>query len=389
LNSLFRTISGRFTQQENDYGLRDSQLQRINIHEVAKRAKVSIATVSRAINGKHKVSKTVARRVWRVIEEIGYCPNTHARTLKQGRSRIFGLMVSGTIVRFFPQILDRFTDLGVEHKHDILLSLIPEDSDRHELVARGLIGRCVDGVAILTFRQEKSLIKIFERSNVHVFAIDAKSSIPLLSTVQIDCEHGMREAVQHLASLGHLRIAFVEGSPHSRTSKGRKDAFRKCMKEIVLSSKLVLEGDHTVEAGVKALSTLCRLTHPPSAIICSNDITAIGVLRAAQDLHVNIPKDISVVGFDDIDAAQFTTPALTTVRISQIDIANAAFDALLNASANKSSAPSHERSVIKTNLVLRASTAIAACRLSATDAAPVRALSVIDPATNKEFLNVV
>jgi len=364
-------------------------LQPINIHEVAKRAKVSIATVSRAVNGKPKVSKAVSRRVWRVIEEIGYYPNTHARTLAQGRSRIFGLMVSGTVIRFFPEILNRFADLGVEHNHEILLSPIPEDSGRLDLVARGLIERRVDGVAILTFKQEKSLIKIFGRSNVHVFAIDAEPSIPSLSTVEIDCENGMREAVQHLAALGHGRIAFIDGPLHSRTSKARKDAFRKCMKEIALSSKLILEGDHTVEAGAKAISTLSSLAHAASAVICSNDMTAIGVIRAAWDLHVNIPKDLSLVGFDDIDVAQFTTPALTTVRISQTEIANAAFRALLNATATESSLSSPEQSTIKSSLVLRASTAIAPCRLTTNVETSLRATSTIDSSTNKEISNFV
>src|SRR5205085_11969312 len=109
-----------------------------------------------------------------------------------------------------------------------------------------------------------------------------------------------------------LLIAFVGGSLHSKAAMAQKRAFRKCMREIALPSKLLLEGDDTLEAGIKVMSTLASLTHRPSAVICSNDMTAIGEIRAALDLHINVPRDLSVVGFDDIDVAQFTSPALTT-----------------------------------------------------------------------------
>jgi len=298
-------------------------------------------------------------------------------------------MVSGAVSRFFSEILHRFADLGVEHNREILLSPIPEDSGRLDLVARGLIERCVDGVAILTFRRENSLVKIFERSDVPVFVIDAESSKPALSTVQIDYEHGIRQAVQHLAALGHLLIAFVGGPLHSKAAMAQKRAFRKCMREIALSSKLLLEGDDTLEAGIKVMSTLASLTHRPSAVICSNDMTAIGVIRAALDLHINVPRDLSVVGFDDIDVAQCTSLALTTVRISQTEIANAAFGALLNATATESSLLWHEQSTIQTNLVLRASTAIAPCRLTTNVESSLRAPSTIDSSTNKEISSFV
>jgi DNA-binding LacI/PurR family transcriptional regulator len=364
-------------------------LQRINIHEVAKRAKVSIATVSRAINGKPKVSNTVIRRVWRVIEEIGYYPNTHARTLVQGHSRTFGLMVSSTIARFYPEVLQGFADLGAEYNYDILLSPIPKDANRFGLVVRRLMERRVGGVAILSFAREKSLATIFERSNVPVIEIVTESSKASASTIKIDYEHGIRQAVQHLAALGHLRIAFIAGPANSKIASARKHAFRKCMREIALPSKLILEGDHTLESGITAMSTLARLTPRPSAVICSHDLTAVGVMRAARDLNIDIPKHLSVVGLDDIDAAQFTTPALTTVRTSQFEIANAAFHALLNATPTDGSSSSHDPFTIKTNLVLRDSTAIASCRIAATIGVTVRGSSTIASMTNKDFSNVV
>jgi LacI family transcriptional regulator len=297
--------------------------------------------------------------VWRAIEQLGYYPNTHARALVSGRSRIFGLMVSEIINPFFPESVQTFMELGVEHGYEILLSFLAEDSRLLEIAARQMIGRRVDGVAILASGREDSLIDIFTRRNLPVFVVDTDSPEPLLKTVHIDYEHGIRQAVQHLAALGHVRIGFVSGPEHLKAAVMRKIAFQKCMKEIGLetSLQLLVEGDHTMEAGMKAMSTLAALSDRPSAVICSNDMTAIGVMREAFDLSIDIPQDLSVVGFDDVGLAQFMVPPLTTVQMSQTQIANAAFRALLNSVEPQCNVSSREVYPIKTNLVLRRSTA--------------------------------
>ncbi len=119
--------------------------------------------------------------------------------------------------------------------------------------------------------------------------------------------HGVRQAVQYLAALGHVRIALITGPASLRTAVARKIAFQKCMKEIGLEipPQLLVEGDHTLEAGMKALFGLAALPDQPSAVLCSNDMTAIGVMRGASELGLNVPRDLSVVGFDDIQIAQF------------------------------------------------------------------------------------
>jgi LacI family transcriptional regulator len=129
--------------------------------------------------------------------------------------------------------------------------------------------------------------------------------------------------------------------------------------DLEISPRLLVEGDHTMEAGMKAMSALAALPDRPSAVVCSNDMTAIGVMREAFELSLDIPRDLSVVGFDDIRFAQFMIPPLTTVQMSQIEIANVAFRALLGSVEPQCNEPSRDVHTIKTNLVLRRSTALA------------------------------
>jgi LacI family transcriptional regulator len=333
----------------------------LTLREIARLAKVSTATVSRAINRVPTVDPVLARRIRKVIEKEGYFPNTNARALVRGHSRSLGLIVSEITNPFFPEIVQTFAKLGVQHDYEILLSSIDHDPRLLETTARQMIERRVGGVAILTFGDELPLIDALTARNVPVFVVDADSSGPLLKTVQIDYEHGIRQAVQHLAALGHERIAFIGGRRDLKTAAIRKSAVEKCMKEIGLEllPELFVDGDHTIEAGMKALSALAAMPDRPSAVLCSNDMTAIGVMRAAFDLCLNIPQDLSVVGFDDIRLAQFMAPPLTTVQMSQTEIAQLSFSALLDSLEPNRHGNGRQMYSMKTNLMLRQSTALA------------------------------
>jgi LacI family transcriptional regulator len=250
--------------------------------------------------------------------------------------------------------------LGFEHNYEIFLSSIARDPRRNEVAVRRMIERRVEGVAILSFERETSLIEGFRRRNLLTVVLEIEPPEPLLKTVCIDYKHGVRQAIQHLAALGHARIALITGPACLRTAVARKVAFQECMKEIGLEipPQLLVEGDHTLEAGVKALFGLAALPDRPSAVLCSNDMTAIGVMRAAYELGLTVPRDLSVVGLDDIQMAQFTTPPLTTVQMSYIEIANKAFRALLDSVEPERNEPSRQIYETRTNLVLRGSTAL-------------------------------
>jgi LacI family transcriptional regulator len=194
----------------------------LTLREIARLANVSTATVSRAMNCVPTVDPVLARRIRKVVEKEGYFPNTNARALVRGHSRSLGLIVSEITNPFFPEIVQTFAKLGVQHDYEILLSSIDHDLRLLEATARQMIERRVGGVAILTFGHEMPLVDALTARNVPLFVVDADSPGPLLKTVQIDYEHGIRQAVQHLAALGHERIAFIGGRRDLKTTAIRE-----------------------------------------------------------------------------------------------------------------------------------------------------------------------
>jgi DNA-binding LacI/PurR family transcriptional regulator len=336
----------------------------MDIKEIARRAKVSTATVSRAINRVPTVDPQLVRRVWKVIEQLGYYPNTQARALVSGRTRILGLIVSEITNPFFPEIVQSFEDIAVQHNYEILLSSTVHDPQRTELAVRRMVERRVDGVAVLTFGMEEKLIEHLRSRKVPLVFVDVGPDVPGVRNIRVNYLNGIRQAVQHLAALRHVRIAFVTGPMHLKSSLARKAAFEQAMKEIGLEvpPEFIMAGDHTVEGGVQALAKLTALPNAPSAVMCSNDLTAIGVLRQAYDLGIATPRDLSVIGFDDIKLAQFAIPPLTTVQMSQAELSKLAFKALINEVEGPGTSPPDRDYILITNLVLRNSTAMASSR---------------------------
>ncbi|MFZ0859858.1 MAG: LacI family DNA-binding transcriptional regulator [Candidatus Sulfotelmatobacter sp.] len=331
----------------------------MDIREIARRTKVSTATVSRAINRVPTVDPQLAKRVWKVVDELGYYPNTQARALVLGRSRIFGLIVSEITNPFFPEIVQTFENLAVENNYEILITSTVHDPKRMESSVRRMIERRVDGVAVLTFGMEETLLEHLRFRKVPLVFVDVGPDVPGIANIQINYQNGIRQAVQHLAALRHTRIAFVTGPLHLKSALARRDAFKASMTEIGLPSDLIVIGDHRMEGGMQALLELNRLTNRPTAVLCSNDMTAIGVMREAYEQNIKIPDDLSVVGFDDIRLAEFTIPPLTTVQMSQRELAKIAFQALLNEVESEPSSRQRHKYELITSLVLRRSTALA------------------------------
>jgi LacI family transcriptional regulator len=337
----------------------------MDIRDVARHAKVSTATVSRTINRVPSVDPQLAKRVWKVIEELGYYPNKQARALVSGKTRIFGLIVSEITNPFFPEIVQSFEDIAVRHNYEILLTSTVHDPKRMELAVRRMIERRVEGVAVLTFGMEESLIEDLRYRKVPLVFVDVGANIRGVSNIRINYQHGIRQAVQHLAALSHKRIAFISGPLALKSALARKAAFEEAMREIgrEVPQELMVTGDHRMEGGMLALAELMRLPDPPTAVMCSNDMTAIGVMREAYDIGVSIPRDLSLVGFDDIRLSEFTTPPLSTVQMPQKTLAEYAFRALINEVEGTSTSASCAEYELLTTLKLRQSTALSSTRV--------------------------
>src|ERR1700758_2576646 len=231
----------------------------MDIREIARRAKVSTATVSRVINRVPTVDPQLTKKVWKVVDELGYYPNTQARALVLGKTRIFGLIVSEITNPFFPEIVQTFESLAVENNYEILLTSTVHDPKRMEPSVRRMIERRVDGVAILTFGMEESLIEHLLYRKVPLVFVDVGPDVPGVANIRINYLHGIRQAVQHLAALRHTRIAFISGPAELKSAAARRDAFKTSMKEIGLASDLIAVGDHKMEGGMKAFRELHTL----------------------------------------------------------------------------------------------------------------------------------
>jgi DNA-binding LacI/PurR family transcriptional regulator len=349
--------------------------KRQDIHDVARHARVSIATVSRTINGVTTVDKELAKRVWKAIRELNYFPNTHARALVSGRSRLLGLLVSEITNPFFPELVQGFEDVATRHGYEILIGSTNYEPDRMKDCIRRMVERNVEGVAIMTFGIEGPLLDELALRQIPMVFVDAAPAQERMSAIAVNYQQGIREGVQHLAVLGHRRIAFISGPLLQRSAQLRKSAFLKAMAEIGLAppAEWLLEGNHTLEGGMTSMEKLLQEPERPTAVMCSNDMTAIGALRVLARNGITVPRDISVIGFDDIHLAEFVYPPLTTVRMSRNSLARAAVDALRCHIETPDQEPPRTVLEVPTSLTVRQSTSYAAGNVVAAEAAGLSA----------------
>jgi DNA-binding LacI/PurR family transcriptional regulator len=345
-------------------GSRSTDSGKPDIRTVAALAKVSIATVSRTINASPAVSDKLSKRVWAAIEELNYFPNTHARSLVSGRSRILGIIVENITNPFFPELISGFEEIAVAHGYEILVSStnINTASQLTNCVRR-MLERKVEGVAVLTFGSEESVLDQLAIHNMPIVLAEFHLDDPKVSTILLDYSAGIHQAVAHLVALGHTKIGFLAGPHTLHSAMTRRNAFEQTMSEagLPLQKNWIEECDHTLKGGVAGFEHIMALKTRPTAVICSNDMTAIGVLRAAYMAGLRVPEDLSVIGLDDIDFAEFTLPPLTTIRLSRQELAKAAFDALRLqaefAAGNGAGTPIQREFLVSTSLVVRGSTA--------------------------------
>jgi LacI family transcriptional regulator len=330
-----------------------------DIRTVAALARVSIATVSRTVNGSTAVSDRLTKRVWRAIHQLNYFPNTHARTLVSGHSRLLGIIVEDITNPFFPELIQSFEEVAVAHGYEILVSSSNSNPAVLTRCVRRMLERKVEGVAVLTFGEEEPVLDQLMHNNVPMVLAEFRLDNRKTATILLDYNTGIRAAVDHLRALGHSRIAFLAGPRKLHSAVTRANDFRTAMEaaKLPIQKKWIVECDHTLKGGLTGFGRLQALAARPSAIICSNDMTAIGVLRAAYMEGLRVPHDLSVIGLDDIAFAEYTLPPLTTIRLSRADLARAAFEALRQQAEDPANPELQREFLVSTSLVVRGSTA--------------------------------
>jgi DNA-binding LacI/PurR family transcriptional regulator len=328
----------------------------MRITEVARYARVSTATVSRTINRTGTVRPDTAEKVWRVVRKLGYHPDTNARALVSGRSHQLGLIISDIANPFFPELVKSFEEIALRNGFEVLVANTGYDTERMSHSVRRMLERKVDGVAVITSEMKKELIAQMERRRLPMVFLDTGRVRDHISNIKVHYGTGIREAMEHLVHLGHERIGFISGPLDLRSALTRRSSFLQLLKRYGLlhDDALIETGNHKIDGGESAMRRLLTRPNRPTAVLASNDLTAIGALRAIYSAKLRVPEDISVIGFDDIDFSQFTQPPLTTIRLSRTKLAEKAFDALSTV-INSESKKGHMYE-LETHLIVRNST---------------------------------
>lgn len=327
----------------------------MDIMAVARHAGVSTATVSRVLNSSNKVRETTAARVRASIRELQYVPNTSARNLRSGRTNVYGLLVSDIRNPFFPDLIEHFESLATNHGIDVTFANTGYNEDRLLAGIGRLLERNVDGVAVLTSEVSQAAINKLRESEVPVVFLNQPLVSGEFRNIAINYVQGFSDAVEHLLMLGHHKIGFIAGPRTLSSSVRRRKAFETAMKarNLPLEPEWLLEGDHKTTGGQFAAERLFSMVKPPTAVVCSNDLTAIGLLQTAHRLNRRVPADLSLVGFDDLFLSELVQPPLTTLHLSRQDIATRAFFAL---QAGNDVTAAQRTAVISPRLVVRGST---------------------------------
>jgi DNA-binding LacI/PurR family transcriptional regulator len=307
-----------------------SNVERATIRDVAARAGVSTATVSRVLAGLGHPRPETTAAVHAAAAALSYRPSGVARSLRMQQTRTLGLIVTDIQNPFFPELVQAADQAARSLGYSILLGSAAYDEQRARHYLDLMVDRRVDGMIVASSQIAASSYQWLLASPVPVVVLNAEPGdlpVPLITS---DNRAGARIAAEHLLGLGHRRLAYVRGLASFSADVPRLEGFRAaCVAGgLVAGDWLELDGDGQVEGGERAANELLALRAGTTAVACYNDTTAIGVLRALRTAGVAVPADISVVGCDDISAASWVTPALTTVAQQKAEMGRLAVERL-------------------------------------------------------------
>ncbi|APG05578.1 LacI family transcriptional regulator [Luteibacter rhizovicinus DSM 16549] len=322
------------------------------VKEIAAVAKVSVATVSRALQRPEMVSEDTRERIYEVVKRLGYTPNALARNLRTARTRLIVALLPDIANPFFSEVIRGIEQVAYENGYSVLLGETQSNLVREQAYADMVAARQADG-----------MITMFHR----VPAIPMAGRLPLvnaceyvkdsaISSVYVDNVAASAAAVDYLVALGHRDIAFIAGPSSSPICVDREQGYHKALKraKIAIDPALTAVGDFSIEAGERAVEMFRAQGRTFSAVFCANDEMAIGAMRALISSGLRIPEDVSVVGFDDIRFSRYTTPPLTTVSQPKNALGREAMTMLIEI-LNDPEVPPRKR-VLTAELVVRGST---------------------------------
>jgi len=327
----------------------------MNLEEVAKRAGVSTATVSRVLNNLTVVKNSTRARVLKAVSELNYYPNLHARTLAGGKSHTIGMIASNMENPFF---FDVFRTLEAEaraHGYEVVVSNTDYDPEQLVRCVRLMIGRRVAGLAVVVSEMDAGLVDEVTATRIPCVFYDVGAARKNITNIKVNYSRGIEKVVEYLHDLGHTRLAFIGHHSSLGPTSERERAFVETVSRYAPAVEWRTVADRDgLDGGRQAARNLLSSGFRPTAIICVNDFTAVGVLRELREQGLRVPGDVSLTGYDNIKLSEYCDPPLTTVDIPRDQIGRLAF-ASLAPEKEKMRAPGREL-VIEPQMVLRDST---------------------------------
>ncbi|MCU5773573.1 DNA-binding transcriptional regulator CytR [Erwiniaceae bacterium BAC15a-03b] len=309
----------------------NQQTTAATMKNVAERAGVSTATVSRALMNPEKVSVATRQKVEQAVIEVGYSPHTLARNARRSESRTILVIVPDICDPFFSEIIRGIEVTAAQESYLVLIGDCAHQNQQETSFLNLMLTRQIDGMVLLG-SQVPFDTGIEEQRNLPPMVMANEFAPELeLPTVHIDNLTAAFEAVNHLHQLGHRRIACIAGPEEMPLCHYRLQGYIQALRRngLTVDPEYIVRGDFTFEAGAKALKQLMALPQPPDALFCHSDIMALGAMSQAKNSGLRVPQDLSLVGFDDIELARYSDPQLTTVAQPRFDIGREAMLLLL------------------------------------------------------------
>jgi LacI family transcriptional regulator len=294
----------------------------ITIYDVAREANVSMATVSRVVNGNPNVKPTTRKKVQATIERLGYRPNAVARGLASKKTTTVGAIIPDISSIFFSELARGIEDIARMYKYNIILSNSDQNKENELKLINTMFEKQVDGILFMGGTITEEHINQFNTANVPVVLASTYDDTQSIAAVNIDYEAAAYEATKYLIEKGDKHPAFVSGTLETTVDQYKYNGYKRALEEasITLNEDLIVKGDYSYESGLDAVKQLAELGKLPTAIFVAADEMALGVIHGVQDSGLKVPEDVQVFGFDNTRLATMVRPTLSTVVQPMYDI---------------------------------------------------------------------
>ena len=315
----------------------------ITIYDVAREANVSMATVSRVVNGNPNVKPTTRKKVLEVIERLGYRPNAVARGLASKKTTTVGVILPDVSSTFVAELARGIEDIATMYKYNIILSNSDQNMDKELHLLNTMLGKQVDGIVFMGGNIEEAHVTEFEKSPVPIVLAGSIEKSQTIPSVNIDYEQAAYDATEAFIQKGHEKIALLIGPLREPINAEKKlEGYKRALQDasIPYHEEWVIEGDYTYDSGLEAFERLLELDNKPTAIFAGSDEMALGIVHGAQDKGYHVPQDVEVISSDSTRLALMVRPQLTSVVQPLYDIGAVAMR-LLTKYMNKEEVTDH------------------------------------------------